>query len=101
MNQKEISEKYIPSGFSVEEHKNIFSYVVAEKEIVAVCQKLYFNDGLQLKTITAVDEKKSFGRYRIFYVFGIPGENIFLAPYIIIKNSENFPSITKIIHEAS
>ncbi len=101
MNQKEVSKKYIPSGFDVEEHKNIFSFIVSKEEIGTVCQKLYFNDGLQLKTITAIDEKKSFGRYRIFYVFGIPGENIFLAPYIVVKNSEEFPSITKIIHEAS
>jgi Ni,Fe-hydrogenase III large subunit/Ni,Fe-hydrogenase III component G len=101
MNQKEVSKKYILSGFNIEEYENVFSFAVSGEEIIAVCQKLYFDDGLQLKTITAVDEKKSFGRYRIFYVFGVPGENIFLVPYVTLKNTEEFFSITKIIHEAS
>jgi Ni,Fe-hydrogenase III large subunit len=56
---------------------------------------------MRLKTITVADERKENGCFKIFYVFGLPKENIFFAPYIELKNTEEFPSISKNIHEAS
>ena len=101
MNKNEISEKYISPSFTVEKHNNILSYEVPIEEIGNICNALYFGYKLSLKTITAIDERKDGKGYCIFYVFGIPGEAIFLAPYIILKDREEFPSITKAIHEAS
>ncbi len=93
--------QYIPKKFQAKQEGNVLTYAVPKEEIVEVCSKLYFDHKLQLKTITATDERKEGGVFKIFYVFGVPKENIFLAPYIILKDGEEFPSITKNIHEAS
>lgn len=101
MKSDNIIKKYIPSQYKVKAESNIFSYCVEEADIVQVCNALYFTYKLQLKTITAADDKSSGGRFRILYVFGIPKENVFLTPFIVLKDKEEFPSITKTIHEAS
>ena len=101
MNQNEITEKYISRNSVVSKEGNVFVWEVPAKKIVAVCKDLYFEHKLPLKTITAADNRKEGNGFRIFYVFGVPGENVFLAPFITLKDQEGFPSVTKDIHEAS
>lgn len=96
-----ILKTYIPDGLEVKKEGNTISYCVEASNIVQICNKLYFSHKLQLKTITAIDERNDGGWFRILYVFGVPKENVFLIPYIILDNKEEFPSITKEIHEAS
>ncbi len=100
MNQ-EIVEKYIPKNYQPKIDGNVLEYQVSSGDILNVCCELYFNHGLPLKTITAVDERRENGGFKIIYLFGLPKENIFLAPYITLKNTEEFPSITKKIQQAS
>lgn len=100
MKQDKIREIYIDDKFEAKQDGNVIVYNVPCGDIIEVCKKLYFQL-LQLKTITATDERNGEGGFRIYYVFGVPGENVFLCPYIILKNTEEFPSITKDIHEAS
>ncbi len=71
-------------------------FQVKVEDIVGVCQDLSVNHKLHLKTITAQDLGKEF---KIIYIFGVPKEHVFLAPYILVK--ESFPSVTPIMHEAS
>ncbi len=101
MNQDEIIKKYIPSGHIVQKDSNAFSFAVNIRALINVCKEFYFNQKLQLKTITAVDERNENGGFRILYVFGVSEENVFIIPYIVLKNQDEFPSIAKDIHEAS
>ena len=91
------SERYLPPNACGTEYGNIFAYEVAPDAILEECDRLY--RALPLKIITAFDERQETGAFRIMYLFGIPRENRFLAPFIRVK--EAFPSLTPSIHEAS
>ncbi|HUX35528.1 MAG TPA: NADH-quinone oxidoreductase subunit C [Candidatus Paceibacterota bacterium] len=101
MNKNKILEKYVPAGTAVKMENNAAVWKVSAGEIQDVCNKLYFEHKIQLKTITATDNRKEKGVFSIFYVFGVPFENIFIVPFIELKDGEEFPSITGDIHEAS
>lgn len=92
-------EKYLPAGVSVNEYGNLISYELPAGAIVAACENLYRRHRLPLKTIAAFDERGTTGFFRVMYVFGIPKENVFLAPYLLVE--KDFPSLTPSIHEAS
>jgi len=98
---QKIINTYISSKYKIETHGNIVSFVVPFEEILSVCYELYFNYKLQLKIITAIDETRTEGFFRICYLFGLPQEDVFFMPHILIKDKEGFPSITNQIHEAS
>ncbi len=101
MNRENNMVKYIPDGADFKQEGTIFSFAVAPEDIVNVCGELYFTRGLQLQTITAVEDGVPDPGFRILYVFGAPGDNGFLVPFIRVKENGGFPSITKAIHEAS
>ncbi len=92
-------EEYLPPQTAVRQYGNLFAYELPPGGIVQACELLYRRHRLPLKTITAFDEREATGSFRIMYLFGIPKENIFLAPFIRIQ--EDFPSLTPSIHEAS
>ena len=99
--KREIIEKYIPAKYEIRKEGNVAAYNVPIDEIPEIANQLYFAHALQLKTITAADERSEGGGFKIYYVFGVPKENVFLVPYITLTDHQNFPSITKAIHEAS
>lgn len=92
--------KYIPKNSDFKICGNTAEFKVATSDIKEIVKKLYIEDGFSLKLITASDERKQEGVFKIFYIFGIPKENIFLAPYIAVKAGEEFPSVALIVHEA-
>jgi len=100
MNKKEIIEKYLSKDAVVQEFGNLIIFEVSIEGIREACKDLYQQHKLQLKTITVTDENQQGKLYKIFYVFGLPKENIFLAPYIILKNKDEFPSVVDEMHEA-
>ncbi|MDO8785239.1 MAG: NADH-quinone oxidoreductase subunit C, partial [Syntrophales bacterium] len=99
MTTNNLIEKYLPAGASVQEHGNLLAYELPAGEIVKTCENLYHRCRLPLKAIVAFDERAITGFFRIMYVFGIPGENVFPAPCISVESG--FPSLTPSIHEAS
>src|SRR5574340_1065503 len=99
MTKKNRLEKYLPAGTAIQEHGNLMVYELLAGEIIATCEELYRRHQLPLKTIVAFDERQEAGFFRIMYVFGLPKENLFLAPCICVQ--EGFPSLTPSIHEAS
>jgi len=100
--KQEIIDKYIPGRFRIrKEGGSIAVYNVPVDELPEIANQLYFTHSLQLKTITATDERGEGRGFNIYYVFGAPKENIFLVPCIRLTGREEFPSITKAIHEAS
>jgi Ni,Fe-hydrogenase III large subunit/Ni,Fe-hydrogenase III component G len=70
-------------------------------QIKQVIVDLNNNENLSLKLITATDEKKESGCFKIWYIFGVPGENVFIAPFIKIKDKTEFPSLTLDIPKVS
>jgi Ni,Fe-hydrogenase III large subunit/Ni,Fe-hydrogenase III component G len=94
-------KKYSAGGLDVKEEGNVISFRVPAEQIKETCRRLYFDDKLRLLTITASRERKDGDGSRIIYLFGVPGENIFVMPYVNIAPKEGFVSITKEIHAAS
>lgn len=99
MQSDKIIKKYIPADFKTTVSGNMISYQVPVEKILGTCQKLYRQHSLPIKIITAQDIREESGFFKIIYVFGVPKENVFLAPYILVK--DEFPSLTQLIHEAS
>jgi Ni,Fe-hydrogenase III large subunit/Ni,Fe-hydrogenase III component G len=101
MRFKILKEQYIASRYQTLATGNVISYLVSAVDIAAVCTELYRRHGLQLVTITAADERTEKGCFSIRYIFGVPGQNVFLAPYITLTADETFPSLAKELYEAS
>lgn len=55
--------------------------------------------GLSLKFVTATDERKESGCFKIWYIFTAPQENAILLPFIRLENTEEFPSLAMHIHK--
>ena len=92
-------EQYLPREATVQAYGNLFACELSPGDVVPACERLYHRHRLPLKMITAFDEREATGSFRIMYLFGVPGENVFLAPYILVN--DDFPSLTPSIHEAS
>lgn len=92
-------KKYLKKDYTTETHGNITMFKVPVEEIKAVCLELFLDSSLELKTITAQDLSQN--KFKIIYIFGVPGGNIFIVPYIIVSEEEGFPSIANEIHTAS
>ncbi|MDO8633534.1 MAG: NADH-quinone oxidoreductase subunit C [Candidatus Wildermuthbacteria bacterium] len=101
MTQEQIIRTYVPVDCKPEVHGNIVAYEIKADELAVICHELHVVQGFPIKTVTAADERKSGKGFTIFYVFGLPKENVFLVPYIVLKDTEEFPSLTPIIHEVS
>ncbi len=101
MNQKKNIEAYLLSNVKIEEYENLIAYETKTSDILAVAKNLYFNHKLSLKVISCTDERKESGVFKIFYIFGVPGQNLFIAPYLRLKDGEEFPSIVDLIHGSS
>lgn len=101
MNQEQIIKKYLPEKADVKIYGNLIAYKISADNVLGVCGGLYHNHQLQLKAMTAFDERSENGYFKIMYVFGLPESNMFLAPFIQIKEGEGFPSLVKIIHGVS
>lgn len=91
-------KKYLKKDYTAEVFDNITMFEAKSEDILEVCQALYFDHKLQLKTMMATDEGKH--NFKIIYIFGVPQENKFLVPYIRTIDTKGFPSIAREIHEA-
>lgn len=93
-------KQYIPKNAKIEFYNNSVVFEVTASEIKEVVDNLYNNKKLPLKLITATDEREGEGCFKIWYVFGVPKDNTFIVPFIQLKNTKEFPSITSLIHDA-
>ena len=97
---KKLSKQYAPENATIEFFDNAAVFEVPASEIKKVLNDLHGNKDFSLKLITATDEREAHGCFKIWYIFGVPKENLFLIPFIQLKNTEEFPSITPSIHAA-
>ena len=96
----ETVKQYIPKDANVEFIGNSAIFEVPIEKIKDIMSHLHNAKTISLKLITATDEREENGSFKIWYIFGIPKKNIFLIPFIQLRNSETFPSITPLIPEA-
>lgn len=94
------TEKYIPADVPTTSFGNSTFFEVPTNKIVETVRDLYFKQELKLKIITATDERKENDCFKVFYVFGSPAENIFIVPFIQLKNTTDFPSVARFMQEA-
>jgi len=88
-------------SYAAEQRGNNFVYEVNTGDIVRICTFLYEEKSTELKTIFAADQRGEGKGLRIYYVFGLPKENLFLVPYVTLGKQFSFPTLTKHIHEAA
>ncbi|OGI22448.1 MAG: hypothetical protein A2808_03025 [Candidatus Moranbacteria bacterium RIFCSPHIGHO2_01_FULL_55_24] len=97
-----IVSRYGIAGYPGQLSGNTYAFPVPEGDLVSVIENLKGIHGLPLKTVAATDERETHGTFRIYYVFGIPKEGIFLVPYLNVdKYTQVFPSLTPLYHEFS
>lgn len=97
---KEKIEQYIPENSKVDILGNTAVFEIPVSQIQKVIGDLHVNKKLSLKFITATDEREENGCFKIWYCFGVPKENIFLIPFIQLKNTDEFPSLAVTIRKA-
>ena len=93
-------KNHIPPSSVAQKFGNTTAFEVATSEISNVVKDLSTDSNLSLKLITATDERKENGFFKVWYIFGSPKENVFFAPFIVLKNTEDFPSVVPILHGA-
>ena len=95
----QTTDSIIPAGYQIERHGRLSVFAVSPSAIARVALYLHQEKRLPLMIITATDERKEQGAFKIWYIFGVPGENRFVAPYICLADTEEFPSLAPAIHE--
>ncbi len=92
---------YIPAtADNVHEYGNTVTFEVSADEIVETVKELHIRQGLTLKLVDATDERKENGCFKVWYVLGVPGDNLFVIPFIRLEKTTEFPSIAWFIHGA-
>lgn len=98
MNQ--ILTKYISKDVKAVSFGNVTTYEIPVADVISRIHDLHDDKKLSLKLITATDERAENGCYKIWYVFAVPEEKCFIIPYIVLKNTEEFPALAPTMHEA-
>lgn len=93
-------KQYFPQKQATKLFNDAVVFEVAPSQIEAITFDLRNNKELALKFVTATDDRESEGCFKVWYVFGSPEEHAFIVPYIRLKDTKEFPSISNIIHEA-
>lgn len=92
-------QQFIPKDAKAEFSENAVFFEVPLSKIKEVAQDLH-SQNLSLKLITATDERKEHGCFKIWYIFASPKESAFIIPFIQLKNTEEFPSLSSVFHES-
>ncbi len=90
----------LPKGVATEFSGNAVFFEIPAEKMVELIVRLRDENHLSLKLITATDERAEKGGFKIWYVLGMPGKDVFIVPFIWLKNGAEFPSLAQSIHEA-
>lgn len=93
-------KQYLPQGEKAELYGNAVVFETPVAQIKEVVLDLKNNKKLKLKLITATDERKEHGCFKVWYIFGAPESHAFVVTYIKLKDAEEFPSVSSVVHEA-
>jgi len=95
---KEKIQHYIPQNIDVEYFDNTALFEVPLSDIESTIGKMNEDKDLSFKLMTATDERKENGCFKIWYVFGVEKSDAVLVPFIRLKNTKEFPSSAMRIH---
>ncbi|MEK7594926.1 MAG: NADH-quinone oxidoreductase subunit C [Patescibacteria group bacterium] len=93
-------DNYLPKNVSAQIDGDVASFEVSVDEITEIVRNLHVDKNLTLKLIDVTDERAESGCFKVWYVFGAPEDGLFIAPYIRLEKTEEFPSVTSVIHAA-
>ncbi|HEU4913856.1 MAG TPA: NADH-quinone oxidoreductase subunit C [Candidatus Saccharimonadales bacterium] len=90
-------QEFLPKNTTVEyKSDRVVTFEVPAQAIAALAEG-YLGKGLSLKLIDATDERKTDGCFKVWYVFGVPTDNIFIVPFVRVgEKTAEFPSISSI-----
>lgn len=97
MSIQETIKHTLPEGTSPKVDGNFVTFRVDQDAWLSVCDRFAHQHNLPLKTLFATDERKEQGAFKVFALFGVPGKNVFIAPWIAIEHPEEFPSLTGVL----
>ncbi len=97
--QNTLITRFGLENYQLKQEGRSFLFQVSEHDLKSLVISLKHDHALPLKTVTATDERAEQGAFRVYYVFGVPKDNIFLIPFLSLGGSETFPSLTPIDHE--
>jgi Ni,Fe-hydrogenase III large subunit/Ni,Fe-hydrogenase III component G len=100
MKYLEIIKTYFEGITSYKQDANLIVCDVSAEELVEICVHFYKKHKLPLKTIKAVDNRSISGDFKIYYIFGIPHEEYFPTVVLHLKETIEFPSLVREIHQA-
>ena len=92
-------QQHIPKNTKIQICDNVAFFEAPASHIKKIAVDLRAKN-FQLNLITATDERAAAGGFKIWYVFGVPKQNIFIVPFIHLKNTTQFPSLTPAMHQA-
>jgi Ni,Fe-hydrogenase III large subunit/Ni,Fe-hydrogenase III component G len=93
---------FIPKVASdVREFGDTVTFEIPLSDIADVVKGLYQDHGLTLEMIDATDERAEHDCFKVWYVLGVPGDNLFIIPYIRLQGTNEYPSISSALHGAS
>lgn len=101
MTQTEIIKKYVPEGTPAQVHGRAIFFDVRADDLVPVCTKLSREYELPLKTMLAEDDRAHDDSFKVFYVFGVPGENYFVVPTLKLAGTFEYPSLANDCYQAA
>lgn len=99
MSHKTI-QRFIPKDATIAWHDNMAVFSVSISEIAELVRTWRDDKDISLKLITATDERKADGCFKVWYVFGVSDEQTFLAPFVELRDTLAFPSIAGFCPEA-
>ena len=93
-------KQFIPKNATVEWQGNVAVFRMAVSDVLELIRTWRNDEGLSMKMITATDEREVSGCFKIWYLFGVPKEHVFLAPYVEVHDTTEFPSVALFCPEA-
>jgi len=96
----EAVKQFIPTNTPVEYIDNAAVFEVTPDKINEVVKHIVGHTIISLKLITATDERESDDCFKIWYIFGIPQKNMYLIPFIRVREGAHFPSVSSLHNQA-
>lgn len=93
MRFKNIITTYFNDTKAHVESGNTLRVQISSADLFGTITKLYKEENLPLMTMYAVHKGEAEHAFSINYVFGIPGEDRYIVPFITLREGDGFPSL--------
>ena len=90
---------YVHEAVAIKQLGDVTVAEIPETAICDVISRLASHHSLPLKLIDATDERQEHGVFKVWYVFGVPASNHFIALYVPVTGAR-FTSVTSVLHQA-